>query len=1332
MVDDVDTEALPARVACRARFLQLVEEGKVDQAAFMLVDVDDFSRFNILHSHTFGDCFLERTFHDAAALLPEGAEAYRYGVDQLLVAAYGRGEGDLRELYRRIAAYGRVEHELDGARYRFTVSAALVSYPEQAADWDGLEKGLSVALRKAKRDGKGRIVAFTGALLGDRLYEQELVALLSDDVASGFRGFGVAHQPLCDSATLKVCGAEALLRYRTPVGDAIGPLELVPLLEQTGLIKPVGLWVLEQAVVDCGKWLSLVPSFHVDVNISIVQLRDPAFAGQARRLLEKHGLDPSHVVLELSESLYMDDDAQVSASIEALRGLGFGLAVDDFGMGYSSLSRLMTFDCDLVKIDRAFVKMLNTNAANNEFVRSVVELCHRYGKRVCTEGVEQVDELRAVNAIGADLVQGFYISRPVDREAFERTFVAGDFDGDLLLFTPDAAFKRRQLAYNRDFLLSVVEAMPVSMHLMDSRYEVVMWNEATVRLFGCPPDAQRIGVLDELSPPCQPDGEPSFQKAQQLVARAMEEGRQTFEWLHLDAHGNPLPVEISIVRLDVIDDAGKNMIACFLRDLRPQRAAEERDRQFNRKLKAIIDATPLCLNLWNHRFENVMCNKEAVGLFGLESGRQYLEGFERLSPEFQPDGQRSGDKARAKIQEAFDTGGCRFSWLHCTLDGESIPAEITLARIDIQDEDGHDLVAGFTRDLRVFDGPRRSNGDGAGAMLRNLVDVSDSKRLVDELRIDAVFWDIVSDLSDELLFRLMVRTSTIEYLGRMRDMFDIDHYMEDFPESIVARGNIFADDVPAFRELASNMKAGVVRPVDLRFVMTDGRYHWFRVVYDCMYDEQGAPIMAAGKAIDVQAEKELEQQTDDVLTQCLNKGSFEHEVGTALAEGEAGAFLIVDIDDFKAVNDTLGHHFGDIVLAEVAGCLRSYFGEDDLVGRIGGDEFVVFDRGAADRAVLEARARAAMEAVSALYADGSGDYRVSVSVGVARCPDDGAGYEELYRASDEALYRSKSEGKNRCTFFDGRRRLGASTGRTLPEDDARRTGEHFDAGLVSTVFNLLYETSDIDVSARAVAKYLGQSMAADSCYVYESASGGSFHRTCSWCADGSEGEGGPAARAADVACGRWGRLIGRTGDDGVVACRDAAELAGAALDGRTRSLLHAHVRSGGDVVTIVGLESRTEGRAWSEREASSVLYASKLLSVFLLGDRKNREMERQSRALQESCTTLESILEGSDAYTYVVDPATFDILYANRRVREHAPAAHEGAKCHAAIRRSGIPCADCPIRRLGDREGLPPLELDDGGRALVSSVRRIAWKDDLPAVMVNTMDVTDKAPYPPT
>ena len=167
--------------------------------------------------------------------------------------------------------------------------------------------------------------------------------------------------------------------------------------------------------------------------------------------------------------------------------------------------------------------------------------------------------------------------------------------------------------------------------------------------------------------------------------------------MHCKLNGEEIPAEITVVRIDELDDDGSAMVAGYTRDLRPQIKAEERERTLMKRIRSVMDATPLCLNLWNTKFHNIMCNDEAVRLFELRDKQEYLDRFFELSPERQPDGQLSSEAAYAKIQLAMNTGRTQFRWMHCKLNGELIPAEITLVRLEDMEEP---MVAGYTRDLR--------------------------------------------------------------------------------------------------------------------------------------------------------------------------------------------------------------------------------------------------------------------------------------------------------------------------------------------------------------------------------------------------------------------------------------------------------------------------------------------------------------------------------------------------------------------------------------------------------------------------------------------------------
>ncbi|WP_139653465.1 EAL domain-containing protein [Raoultibacter phocaeensis] len=1452
---------LLTRSECKRRFDAEKSNG-LTKAAFLLVDVDDFSRFNILYDHSFGDLFLEKTMGDIAALFSEPYVACRYGVDQMLIAGYGKSIDDMDELYWAIVRYAQHGNVLGKVSYRFSVSGGIGFYPDDGTEWDEIEKSLSLALQKAKSDGGGQAVLFTDALLAEGMRKQELVLQVADDVNDGFRGFELAFQPVCESGTLSIHGAEALLRYSTKAGKSVSPAELVPLLESTGLIKSVGLMVLERAIATCSEWLEYQPDFAMNVNLSLVQLADRSFSDAVMRLVERYAVDPERIVLELTESYYLDDDEAVVGNISTLRQMGFSFAVDDFGTGYSSLSRLMVMDCDVIKIDRSFVPMLNANTANYDFIHSVVELCHKSNKRVCVEGVEEIEDLQAINSMQADYIQGFYVSRPVSKHRFEKAFLETGFDGTVLLFTPDAAFRTRQLSSNRDLLRSIVNAMPISMHLMNSRNEVVMCNAAMLELFGCPADEDQIGLFDELSPQYQPDGRLSAEEANEQISLVRARGRLTLTWEHVSRTGEPLPVEVTLVKLDIYDEYNENLLACFLRDLRPQIQAEQRERRFNQKLSAILDAMPFCLNLWNHRLENVMCNKEAVKLFDLDNEQQYLDEFECLSPPYQPDGKPSGEKAREKVKEAFRTGKCTFGWMHSKFSGEEIPAEITLVKIDMQDDEGHDLVAGFTRDmrdrsasLRSATGAQASSGaffydmtellpygvailtaddamtvnyandgyhciletvfgdDGSaeiepdpsfadvvspkdrqklrsewreqlargdnvnlefristgrgekwvsltGSLKRSevgsdivvctIVDVSSNKALIDALRIDKSFWDMVSSISDELFFRLTIASTAVENFGRMVNSFDMEPFMTGFPECVIERGIVYEDDIPLFRTFGNRMLAGIVEPIDVRLVLASGECRWYRIVYDCLYGTDGEPVMAAGKAVDIQAEKDLEQKARiDLLTWCYNKMSFEEEVDALIARmpleerGAAAssadgqnaahaprahddyAFFIVDIDDFKAINDTLGHHFGDLVLVELAAGLRSCFEEDAVIGRIGGDEFVVFSNGFEDVDSIVETARTIALMLGRVSAELGDSYRITVSVGVARYPLDGTSFSELYQASDKALYQTKKRAKGGFTLYDTSMVFGTTVDKTAVENADRSAYERFDAALVSTAFNLLYETNDIETSVNAVIKFIGAEMQADRCYVFETFDEGvHYSNTFEWCNAKT-----PSVidRLQNFEKQPWNELF-ELDADGAITCDDCSHIdhpgASRMLDDHgIRSFFHAQVKDEGYVATVLGVDDCVGGRVWSENEKSSLVYVSKIISTFLLRERYNRR-------LQEFCATQQSILEGSNAFTYIVDPNDLTILYANQQLKLFSPEVEEGKACYRAIRSKDEPCRLCPVAMLGERSILPPIEVMDNGRTLISTVKKVTWKDKTDAILIDCLDVTEKEDFP--
>ena len=234
-----------------------------------------------------------------------------------------------------------------------------------------------------------------------------------------------------EAATVMVIGlggvgswcAEALARWHCAEFGAVGPAEFIPLLEQSGLILPVGRWIFRTAAETCARWQEAMPGFMMGINLSNLQLEDPTFIGYMEKTLQRSGADPSNVVVELTESYLASNVEALEEYLGRLRALHVRISMDDFGTGYSSLGVLKQYPIDVVKIDRTFVKGVQASAFDSAFIQFVVDLCHKLSIQVCLEGVETPEELEAVRPMNLNYYQGFYFGRPMPAGVFEERFL---------------------------------------------------------------------------------------------------------------------------------------------------------------------------------------------------------------------------------------------------------------------------------------------------------------------------------------------------------------------------------------------------------------------------------------------------------------------------------------------------------------------------------------------------------------------------------------------------------------------------------------------------------------------------------------------------------------------------------------------------------------------------------------------------------------------------------------------------------------------------------------------------------------------------------------------
>lgn len=257
----------------------------------------------------------------------------------------------------------------------------------------------------------------------ERLDRTELDFLLRDSVENGFRGFAVSYQPQIRTGTGRLYGAEALARWRCARFGNVGPDVFIPMMEENGKIVELGKWIFRKAAEQCQKWRGIQPDFRMSVNLSCRHLEKADMKQFARTTLQRLGLPARNMMVELTESWPVSGGEEGEELVFGLQETGMGLAMDDFGSGYSSLLSLQKFPFQLVKIDKDFVKFAAKEGGQDDFVPSLTRLCHSVGRQVCLEGVETGEEYEAVRRLGIEVMQGYYFGRPVPAEEFERLYL---------------------------------------------------------------------------------------------------------------------------------------------------------------------------------------------------------------------------------------------------------------------------------------------------------------------------------------------------------------------------------------------------------------------------------------------------------------------------------------------------------------------------------------------------------------------------------------------------------------------------------------------------------------------------------------------------------------------------------------------------------------------------------------------------------------------------------------------------------------------------------------------------------------------------------------------
>lgn len=390
----------------------------------LVMGIDNFRTVNEAFNHEVGDAILREISECILQNVPRRLSLYRLDGDEFGLIYPEADEEMLREFFIRVQREFAHPQVYDGRQYLVTMSAGMVFYPQAARDPLVLHKYAQAALDTAKAGGKNRLNAFSKEVYNRWLRSLTIQEQILEDVKAGCRNFELYFQPQVAGDDQHIVGAETLLRWKNEKGHMVAPMEFIRILEETKTIVPVGRWIFEQALRVCKEWRKKIPNFCMSVNMSYEQIKDLSFLKFVEDCLHRHDMPPDAVVLELTESKIVSDLKFVNAQFDAFRLHGIKIAMDDFGTGYSSLSSLKNLNCDIIKIDRAFVMRILDNHFDQKLVEYTVELCHSIGKTTCIEGVESQDEYDClVKICKTDTIQGYLFGRPEPQDVFEQKFL---------------------------------------------------------------------------------------------------------------------------------------------------------------------------------------------------------------------------------------------------------------------------------------------------------------------------------------------------------------------------------------------------------------------------------------------------------------------------------------------------------------------------------------------------------------------------------------------------------------------------------------------------------------------------------------------------------------------------------------------------------------------------------------------------------------------------------------------------------------------------------------------------------------------------------------------
>jgi len=416
------------RMCCERDLTRYIDEAKTSgrKGAIIYLDLDDFKHINDGLGHQYGDVLLKAISNSLRRIEGIKNTCYRMGGDEFVIIVPCDSYPNFAAIQEQIRVVFNKPWFLKGADYYCTSSIGIVTYPDDGDSVQDLIKKADIAMYEAKKSGKNKVSIYTKEADAESSKRLDMEKSMRYATADGYGEFEVYYQPIVDvkKPGSPCVGAEALLRWNSANLGFVSPGDFIPLAEYLGLINPIGNYVLEQACLSLKHWNeSGHPYYKVNVNLSVVQLLQNDIAETIGEIINRTGINPKNLTLEVTESLAINDMVRMKKILTSIKQLGVKIALDDFGTGYSSLNHIREIPLDVIKVDQTFVKDLEKDNYAQAFISMIGELAQALAVKICVEGIENEEQLNVLEKMNIHMIQGYYFGRPMPKEAFEEKYV---------------------------------------------------------------------------------------------------------------------------------------------------------------------------------------------------------------------------------------------------------------------------------------------------------------------------------------------------------------------------------------------------------------------------------------------------------------------------------------------------------------------------------------------------------------------------------------------------------------------------------------------------------------------------------------------------------------------------------------------------------------------------------------------------------------------------------------------------------------------------------------------------------------------------------------------